>query len=72
MTNWGSEYIERNVHKHKVYIQGNCSLVQKSDLLSQLCNTCWAWGFFSFILTSAALRTQCEKIYLGATYFFVY
>lgn len=40
MTNQGSEYVERNVYKHKVYVQGNCLLVQKSDPLSQLRNTC--------------------------------
>lgn len=34
MTNQGSEYVERNVHKHKVYVQGNCLLLQKSDPLS--------------------------------------
>ena len=48
MTNQGSEYVERNVHKHKVYVQGNYLLVQRLDPLSQLCNTCWVWGFFSF------------------------
>ena len=72
MTNQGSEYVERNVHKHKVYVQVNCLLVQKPDPLHQLCSTCWVWGCFSPLLISAALYTGRERIYSGATHFFFF
>lgn len=62
MTNQGSEYIERNVHKHKVQLWGNSLLVQKSDPLSQLCNTCWVWGFFSSVLISATFYTARKDL----------